>query len=55
METLGEGTLHELLSIAAAIGADINPQQVPDVRVLISRMPRWNEILGEGNWDAPPI
>jgi hypothetical protein len=55
VETLASGALHELLSIAAAVGADINPRQVPDVRVPISRMPRWNEILGEGSWTAPPI
>jgi hypothetical protein len=55
VETLGGATLQEVLSIAAAVGADINPRQVPDVRVPMSRMPRWNEILGEGNWSVPPI
>lgn len=55
VETLGEGTLQEVLSIAAAVGADVNPRQVPDVRVSISWTPRWNEILGAGNWGVPPI
>jgi len=55
VETVGHGTWLEMLRAAATAGADINPRQVPDIRVPISRMPRWNEILGDGNWSAPPI
>jgi hypothetical protein len=55
VETLGEGIWQEELRLAAAAGADIEPQQVPDIRVPISMMPRWNEILGDGNWSVSPI
>ena len=55
VETRGEGTLQEMPSTAAAAGADIMPRTVPDIRVAVSMMPRWNEILGEGNWAVPPI
>jgi hypothetical protein len=55
IETLGRGTLQEVLGIAAAAGAEVSPRQVPDFRVPISRMPRWNEIIGGGNWGLPPI
>jgi hypothetical protein len=55
VETLGEGTWQEELRLAATAGADIKPQQVPDIRVPISKMPRWNEILGAGSWSVPTI
>jgi hypothetical protein len=52
--TIGSGSLAQMLSRAAALGADVRPRTVPDVRVAMSRMPRNNRILGGGAWDIPP-
>jgi hypothetical protein len=52
-ETVGEGTWNEVLRLAAATGMDIMPRHVPDVRVSISRIPRCNEIIGDGQWTIP--
>lgn len=38
----------------ARIGADITPRSVPDIRVIMSHMPRGNIILGGGAWTFPP-
>lgn len=54
-DTLGRGGWQEALDLAAAAGVDVKPQIVPDVRVTMSHMPRWNEILGDGQWTVPPI
>ena len=54
VETLGNGTLQEVLSLAAAAGARTSPVMVPDTRVPISRQPRCNRILGNGSWETPP-
>ena len=40
VEALGEGTVQEVLSKAAAMGVTVAPVLVPDCRVPISRMPR---------------
>ena len=53
VETLGQGELQDVLRLAAAAGVTVTPVRVPDLRVSISRTPRWNEILTEGSWLAP--
>ena len=52
VETIASGTWQEVLGAAAVVGADVSPRAVPDARVAISRMPRWNEI-GENTWTVP--
>jgi len=53
VETIGDGAWSEALSLAAAAGANVTPRPVPDVRSAMSRMPRCNEILGNGSWTIP--
>jgi hypothetical protein len=54
VETLGEGQLQDVLTMAAAEGVSVTPAPVPDTRVTISVTPRCNRILGNGAWDIPP-
>jgi hypothetical protein len=53
VETVGEGSLREVLALASAAGANTVPMHVPDARVTISGTPRCNRIL-TGSWDIPP-
>lgn len=50
VEALGQGSWKEVLSIA---GDSASPVGVPDARVAISRYLRWQEYLGDGNWQLP--
>jgi hypothetical protein len=43
-----------MLRKAGKLGADITPRPVPNARVTISYVPRYNEILGDGSWTYPP-
>jgi len=54
IETVTTGNLQQVLGQCAALGADVTPRPVPDVRVSMSRMPRCNRIIGNGTWDIPP-
>lgn len=54
VETLGEGSLQEVLNLAADEGATAAPSHVPDTRVAISRMPRCNVIHPGSGWEIPP-
>jgi hypothetical protein len=53
VETITCGSWQEALDRCAALGADITPMQVPDARPHIAHTPRWNEILGNGQWTLP--
>jgi len=52
-ETIGSGSLADMLVRAGRLGADVMPRPAPDIRVTMSRMPRCNTI-GAGFWDIPP-
>jgi hypothetical protein len=52
-ETISSGSLPDMLTRAAQLGVDITPRPVPDVRVSMSRTPRYNTIH-DGYWDIPP-
>jgi hypothetical protein len=52
-ETIGSGSLPDMLTRAAQLGADITPRPTPDIRVAMSHMPRCNRIRA-GGWDIPP-
>ncbi|HEV2450737.1 MAG TPA: hypothetical protein VGS62_02270, partial [Streptosporangiaceae bacterium] len=52
-ETICSGSLPDMLSQAARLGADITPRPVPDIRVTMSHTPRCNRIRADG-WDIPP-
>ena len=54
VETLAEGQLSDVLTMAAAEGSSVTPIAVPDTRVTMSMTPRCNRILGNGAWDIPP-
>jgi hypothetical protein len=51
-QTIGSGSLPAMLARAARLGADITPRPVPDIRVSMSHMPRYNRI-NAGFWDLP--
>jgi hypothetical protein len=53
VETISCGSLPEMLTRAAQLGGDITPSVVPDVRVSMSHIPRYNRIH-HGYWDIPP-
>jgi hypothetical protein len=52
-ETISSGTLADVLTSAAQLGADITPRPIPDVRITMSHTPRCNRIH-DGHWDIPP-
>jgi hypothetical protein len=55
VDTLGTGNWDAVATFLRQEGVNLAPQVVPDARVS-SRMrwPRYNEILGHGNWTVPP-
>lgn len=50
VETITTGTWREILDHCTELGADTTPRPAPDTQPTISRMPRWNEIIGNGQW-----
>jgi hypothetical protein len=52
VENIGKGKWDQVVRLLAERGITPIPRTVPDVRVTSWR-PRWNEILGNGNWTAP--
>jgi hypothetical protein len=54
VDTISSGDLQPMLRQCRALGADVTPRPVPDIRVAISCTPRCNRILGNGAWDIPP-
>lgn len=54
VRTIAIGDIETILAKCGALGFDVVPRYVPDVRVAMSRMPRWNRIIGDGAWDLPP-
>lgn len=54
VETIGTGSLTAILRKANRLGADIAPRPVPNARVTMSHVPRYNEIRGDGSWTYPP-
>ncbi|WP_436760258.1 hypothetical protein [Streptosporangium sp. V21-05] len=49
VEIIGKGTWKQVVRLLASRGTTPSPRIVPDVR-LPSWRPRWNKILGNGNW-----
>ena len=54
VETIGSGSLTSMLRRADKLGADITPRPVPNARVTISHVPRYNEVRSDGSWTYPP-
>lgn len=55
VQTVTSGSLRQVLRRCASLGDGVTPRPVPDVRVAMSHMPRYNRILGNGLWDIPPV
>lgn len=53
-EILGNGSLPDMLRLAAGLGADVTPRLVQTARVTMSRVPTCNRIVPGGGWEIPP-
>jgi hypothetical protein len=53
VEILDNGSLPDMLQLAARLGADVTPRHVQTARVTMSRMPTSNRIV-PGGWEIPP-
>ena len=52
-ENIAAGTWQEMIDYCAAVGEDVTPRPVPDVRVPFCRIPRWNQLTEDGQWVFP--
>lgn len=55
VETLGEGSWQQAMTMLTALGVSPRTIDLPDVRVppALSHWPRCNRIIGSGSWDIP--
>lgn len=54
VHTVGTGNWEAVAALLEKEGVSLAPRPVPDARVSNGmRLPRYNEILGHGNWTAP--
>jgi hypothetical protein len=53
-EIIDNGSLSDMLRLAAGLGADVTPRPVQTARVTMSRMPTCNRNVPGGGWDIPP-
>lgn len=49
-ESIAMGTWQQVLQHCAALGADVTPCSVPDIRAPLCRKPRWYELAADGQW-----
>jgi hypothetical protein len=53
VEGIASGTWQEMIDYCAASGADVTPRPVPDLRLPLCQVPRWNELTDDGQWVFP--
>ncbi|HEX5403985.1 MAG TPA: hypothetical protein VFX16_16995 [Pseudonocardiaceae bacterium] len=51
VEVVGSGNWQRALDLCSEAGVKVTPQSVPDFRLPHAHMPRWNRILGDGQWE----
>lgn len=53
VETIAAGSWQEMIDHCAAAGEDVTPRLVPDIRSTMCRIPRWNQLINDGQWVFP--
>lgn len=52
-ETIAAGAWQEIIHHCAALGEDVIPRPVPEIRASLCRIPRWNQLTQDGQWVFP--
>jgi hypothetical protein len=53
VETIARGSWQVMIDHCAAVGEDVTPRPVPDIRSTMCRIPRWNQLTDNGQWVFP--
>jgi hypothetical protein len=55
VETIAAGSWQEMIDHCAEAGEDVTPLLVPDIRSTMCRIPRWNQLIKDGQWVFPAM